>query len=98
MGFLRNWKVWAGLACVGVGTYLAYRWYKNRKAGGLAGFNRPRWMGYGRTAADYSLARAFGAQTSQTVDMGPQPVVAAGDADSAPEGAAFSDDGDGADF
>lgn len=92
----RNWKVWLGIACVGVGAYLAYRWYKGRR--GLAGYGglggSPRWLGYGRARADFSTAKAFGAETAEIVDMGPQPNVAAGDVESAPEGVSFSDEND----
>jgi hypothetical protein len=87
---LKSWKFWAGLGMVGVGAYLAWRWYQGRRTGGLSGY--PRWLGYGRAKADYSLAKAFGAQTAQTLNMEPQPVIAAGDTESAPEGVSFSED------
>lgn len=95
----KNWKVFLGLGLVGVGAYFAYRWYQKRKtlAGyGLGGSRGPRWLGYGRAAADFSTAKAFGAETAQTlVNQVGQPIMAAGDVETAPEGASFSDDSNG---
>lgn len=98
---MRNWRVWLGVGLVGVGAYLAYRWYRGRK--GLAGYGlggSPRWMGYGRPQARLDIAKAFGAETAQTqVYPQVQPVAAADDVEMVPEGAQFTDDdGEGAEF
>jgi len=96
-----NWKKTLTYGGIAVGAYLAYRWYQKDKAKrlaaggattGVAGLGAPVWYGYGKTKQDLPQAKAYGAETSETAASPMPPNVVVGDADEAPEGAAFTDE------
>ncbi len=98
---------------IGVGAYLAYRWYMKDRAkrlaapapstgvAGTGGFrdqydaevnDSPRWKGYGRVPSDISQAKAFGAETGETMPTPAAPNAVIGDAEEAAAGMAFGDE------